>query len=266
MKVMKQLVFVVVILVALSASCWGGDTTDEDALGKKAKPQPGFNYFLLALTWPNQFCLSKPCKPSVPKQSFTIHGLWPQYTPSKYPSQCQTNIVLSDDDLVNLKDNYELLEYWPDLKNGGDFNASKSFWKYEWNKHGTCSSNKFTPLQYFQKSIDLAKKYSDKIYNALINKGVIPNGTQYRNLDILNAVTEGIGFVPTTGVTDQGRALSEIRLCVKDDAVTLFDCDKLTFAAPPSPSPSPSTSESQYPSSRSTRWWVSSVLEAVHNI
>lgn len=88
---------------------------------------------------------------------------------------------------------------------------------------------------------------------------------------MLNAVHEATGYVPTLGVTTSaaGTALAEIRLCVKDDAVSLFDCDTVTFTAPPvaapSPSPSPSSLSAHLlpPYSRSTSWALS-ILEAVY--
>ena len=66
----------------------------------------------------------------------------------------------------------DLLKYWPDLKND-NFAKSKRFWRHEWKKHGTCSSNKYTAEQYFKKTIDLAKVWSSKISEALANKGNI---------------------------------------------------------------------------------------------
>ncbi|KAI9121223.1 hypothetical protein K1719_008256 [Acacia pycnantha] len=217
---MKQsvFVFVFVILAAVFVSRWGGDT-DEEAL-REDKPQPGYDYFLLALTWPNQFCTTQKCNPSTPKQQqyFTIHGLWPQNTTSaKSPTFCNSTFEFNSTDLQPMEK--KLLEYWPDLKNAtGGFNASMAFWRR-----------------------------------------VKPNGTQYRDLDILSAVARGIGVVPLLGSAYNKQrtrqALTEIRLCVDYDAEKLMDCGRnLTFAAPPSRSSS----------SRSTSG-VPSVLETVHN-
>lgn len=254
---MKQSVFVFVIVAAVFVSCWGGDTDEEGLM----LPEPAFKNFLLALTWPNQFCSTQKCKPSPPTQQdyFTIHGLWPQETPASSENGCKSNEQFDEKDLASMKE--ALLKYWPDLRNA---KASANFWRREWTKHGTCSSKKYRVKEYFQKSIDLAEKYSARIYQALINKGVKPNGNKYPESDIVCAVRESIGVVPSLGYSSDRQALAEIRLCVKDDAVTLYDCGrKLTFAARPASSASPSQSQSQ--SRNSTRCEVSSVSEAVHN-
>ncbi|KAI4305272.1 hypothetical protein L6164_028646 [Bauhinia variegata] len=44
-----------------------------------SRPQPGYDYFILALTWPNAYCQETgvTCNPSPLKQYFSIYGLWP---------------------------------------------------------------------------------------------------------------------------------------------------------------------------------------------
>ncbi|XP_028771383.1 ribonuclease 1-like [Neltuma alba] len=249
---MKELVFVVVICLSSFVACLGDTNPSSEALLLRAPPkrQPGFKYFLLALQWPNQYCSTTRCNPPIPTQDFTIHGLWPQAKDGAV--NCKTKEVLTDETLEELRDNYELLTYWPDLKNAEDFESSKKFWRDEWKKHGTCSANKFKALDYFQKSIYLAKMYSDKISQALKDRGVKADGGSYRQLDILHAVVEATGSVPSLSLTDtgSGKSLAEIRLCVKDDALTLCDNTFIKFAGPPAVSPPP----------RSTGW-VSYALE-----
>ncbi|XP_054781440.1 ribonuclease MC-like [Prosopis cineraria] len=132
--------------------------------------QPGFDYFLLALQWPNAFCniarhrkppshgLKRQCDPDHPlpkHQNFTIHGLWPQLNIGVSPLSCSTTDQMTNKILSKFKE--ELLDYWPNLNSAKDFEKSKWFWRHEWNKHGSCSSNKFTPDKYLRISLDLAK-------------------------------------------------------------------------------------------------------------
>ncbi|KAI9109357.1 hypothetical protein K1719_019701 [Acacia pycnantha] len=143
---------------------------------------PGFDYFVFVLQWPAAFCniqRNRQCNPdpvlAKHQNKFTVHGLWPQLNGSQSPLSCKTTQSMQDTDLDKFKD--DLLEYWPRLFSAENFETSKSFWKHEWNKHGTCSSNKFNPQQYLQKTLGLAKEYAKPIFDELQKQGIKPDGT-----------------------------------------------------------------------------------------
>lgn len=104
-------------------------------------------------------------------EGFSIHGLWPQYDINKYPTFC--NPVTFD--LSNLTDILpELHKNW--YSNRG---PDESFWKHEYEKHGSCVFSKMTELEYFQKTLDLFNKaielnLPEKYQNDKTNKCLIP--------------------------------------------------------------------------------------------
>jgi len=73
---------------------------------------------------------------------FTIHGLWPEYDNSTWPSYCKN--ITYDKQLIP----QDMDKYWYSCK--GD---SNSFWKHEWIKHGVCTD--YTQLEYFTVVLDL---------------------------------------------------------------------------------------------------------------
>ena len=98
--------------------------------------------------------------------SFSIHGLWPQYSLNSYPTFCRpVNFKL--DKLDPIID--ELNNYW--YSNRG---SNETFWKHEYEKHGSCMFDAMDEFNYFNKTIELykyalmhniLKKYSDKYPN-----------------------------------------------------------------------------------------------------
>lgn len=68
---------------------------------------------------------------------------------------------------------------WPDLtKPIPDLarrftTAAQSFWKYEWENHGTCSENMYTQTQYFDAAVSLRKprELLDLLHQARIYEG-----------------------------------------------------------------------------------------------
>ncbi|KAI9109343.1 hypothetical protein K1719_019687 [Acacia pycnantha] len=209
---------------------------------------PGFDYFLFVLQWPAAFCniqrsypQGQRCNPDpvLPEHriKFTVHGLWPQLHGVKSPLFCKTTRFLHHADLIPLQK--RLLEYWPNLFSAQKFQPNQDyFWRNEWNKHGTCSSNKFpTPTQYLNIALDLARNYARPIYDELHNQRIIPDGTSLRRLEVLREIVMGVtGAYPVLkiGVNSSGHhLLHEIQLCVRKDGVTLMDCEgRCIFAAP----------------------------------
>ena len=103
--------------------------------------------------------------------TWSIHGLWPQDTLTKYPSFCKN--VNFDIDLLNPIIE-SLKKEW--YSNRGE---DEIFWKHEYLKHGTCNFNNFNEFQYFKTTLDLfyrAKSLDlpERFYNSKTEKCLIP--------------------------------------------------------------------------------------------
>lgn len=117
--------------------------------------------YKLALIDDNQ-CISN--------NSWSIHGLWPDYSNGSYPQfchfdnhcneaictksvqECHLNIsnYITTSDLL-----YDMNQYWCSV----DLSMNNNFWCHEWCKHGCCIKN-LTISQYFEKGINLFKSLS----------------------------------------------------------------------------------------------------------
>lgn len=117
--------------------------------------------FVFAYSWQPQFCYGQPtylgCTPpqSFWNSSFTIHGLWPQYSAGGYPQSCTTEAF---DPNVPIAIGWDTMtKYWPDAQYDETDPNYDSFWEHEWTKHGTCTG---LPQQsYFQYTIDLLNSF-----------------------------------------------------------------------------------------------------------
>lgn len=112
--------------------------------------------------------------------------------------------------------------YWPSLKkaqNGDDIR----FWKYQWNKHGTCSS--MDPKDYFKLVFQIYKKHNLK--TILKQKGNInPGGQKILSKDIFNAIKAGTNYEPQIVCrADQNHSsyLLQVRVCL-DKSGVYKDC------------------------------------------
>jgi ribonuclease T2 len=106
-----------------------------------------FDYFDLVLQWPPGFGSSIGDTVS----HWTIHGLWPSrlIQAASYPCTC-TSEPFDKSQIASIENT--MREFWPSLMNSD----SPSFWKHEWEKHGTCSTPYVkTQLEYFKKTLDL---------------------------------------------------------------------------------------------------------------
>ena len=82
-----------------------------------------------------------------PDNSFSIHGLWPQYSESSYPVYCRPVefSLKALDPIIN-----KLNKYWYSNRGPND-----KFWKHEYEKHGSCMFIPITELNYFSKTIQI---------------------------------------------------------------------------------------------------------------
>ena len=119
--------------------------------------------YVFAYSWTPGFCYTT--NPSYPgcvdpnpywTENFTIHGLWPQYTTTGYPSYCSTETFDTD---VPLDIGWDtMITYYPDVKYEETDPDYDSFWEHEWDKHGTCSG--LSQYDYFQQAILLAETFT----------------------------------------------------------------------------------------------------------
>ncbi|KAG8044573.1 hypothetical protein GUJ93_ZPchr0069g33258 [Zizania palustris] len=169
------------IWALVAADLWGAAFARalDVAVGRE---QREFDYFALSLQWPGTICPStrhccavNGCCRSEPLQTFTIHGLWPDYDDGTWPSCCRhTNFDM--DKILPLKPTLD--KYWPSLycsSSSTCFSGKGPFWAHEVSifseKHGTCSSPVVKDeLEYFSTTLDLYFKYN--VMEMLTNGGI----------------------------------------------------------------------------------------------
>lgn len=218
-------VVVVVVAADLFGAAVARSASARHAVGKK---QREFDYFALALQWPGTICAStrhccaiNGCCRSEPLQTFTIHGLWPDYDDGTWPACCR-HTSFDMDKILPLKPTLE--KYWPSLycsSSSTCFSGKGPFWAHEWEKHGTCSSPVVKDeLEYFTTALDLYFKYN--VTEMLASGGIyVSNGKQYALTDVIDAIKCAFGASPQI-VCKKG-SVEELRLCFDKDLKPL-DC------------------------------------------
>lgn len=103
--------------------------------------------------------------------NWSIHGFWPQYSTTGYPSYCR-QVSFDINKLSKIRDKLDNVWYSEKEKN-------ELFWEHEWKKHGSCMFNNCNEFQYFNTSLELYQKALDKnlpvkYYDSTTNKCLIP--------------------------------------------------------------------------------------------
>ncbi|KAJ7974643.1 Ribonuclease [Quillaja saponaria] len=213
MKCKLVLVGLYILLVGFQVFCQVED--DENEVDQQ------YDYFKLVLRWPNSYCKTNTCRKTVP-QRFTIHGLWPQRKDGTDLTYCDTTETLTDATLNSFKS--DLLEYWPDLSTN-NFEASKSLWRYQWEKHGTCSASKFNAQEYIERAI-LRTKNND-VLPMLKNAGIQPYGASYSTSRIQKAIKDITLHNPDIKCNKDAKKniyLYEIHICFEYNGRVIRDC------------------------------------------
>jgi ribonuclease T2 len=137
--------------------------------------------YVYAYSWTPGFCNNKQypgCLDPEPywTTNLTIHGLWPQYNTTGYPSFCTTEPF--DSSIPELIGMDTMIKYWPDVKYEVSSPSYDSFWEHEWTKHGTCSG--LSQYDYFYKAIQLTSNIPmpDILYYSIGNN---ISATELRN-------------------------------------------------------------------------------------
>lgn len=94
--------------------------------------------------------------------NYTIHGLWPEYSPTKWPQFCNTSWDYNPSILTPILNEMNLYWYSCEVKNNNKFSVNNYlFWHHEWKKHGTCQLKQ--PLDYFNETLQLYYDYYKKV-------------------------------------------------------------------------------------------------------
>nr|BAJ24847.1 Self-incompatibility ribonuclease precursor [Petunia x hybrida] len=185
-----------------------------------------FDQIQLVLTWPPSFCHTKPCKRT--PRNFTIHGLWPD----------DQHVLLNDCDktyttISDAREKKELDARWPDLRyTERDAIQLQSFWRYEYNKHGTCCSERYDQEAYF----NLAKNLKDKFHllQILRIQGIIPGKTYPVDKieEAVKAVTHEYPNLECVGDPYKTLELKEIGICLNPEATKVTPCHRRKTCKP----------------------------------
>lgn len=90
--------------------------------------------------------------------NFSIHGLWPEYTPTTYPQFCNSSNTFNISVIKPLFP--QMMEDWRSC-----YGDTYLFWKHEWDKHGTCTD--MSQFNFFNNTLFLYDSYKSMGY---INK------------------------------------------------------------------------------------------------
>lgn len=181
------------------------------------KDDVDFNLFVFTQWWPQTQCYlgevkNKTCVPSGISE-WTIHGLWPNLGEEHKPVFCNSSWPFNEEDIEDLKPKLEL--QWPSYQTPDDY---AGFWKHEWEKHGTCSTNLSylnSEYKYFDVTLSLNVKYD--ILSVLQQKGIEPSSEKnYEVKDIEDALFDSYKVHPTVyclPVKHSEQMLSYVELC-----------------------------------------------------
>jgi ribonuclease T2 len=112
---------------------------------------------------------------SIPKNIFTLHGLWPSYRDGRKIEECNKGA------LIDVKINEEKLQnemaiYWVSFTS-----ENQQFWNHEYNKHGYCYSERYKlydPDNFFNMGMNLFKSNAlDQLMHRALNHVVMNSNT-----------------------------------------------------------------------------------------
>ncbi|KAM8788040.1 ribonuclease T2 [Rhynchonycteris naso] len=164
--------------------------------------------------WPATVCkeVQNDCRD--PPDYWTIHGLW-----ADRAEQCNRSWHFNLEEIKDLLQDMKI--YWPDVIHSAANRSS--FWKHEWEKHGTCVAQLDTlnsQKKYFGEGLDL---YRGLALNSVLQKlGIVPSGNYYQIADIKDALASLYGVTPKIQCLppEQGeevQILGQIELCFTKD-------------------------------------------------
>jgi ribonuclease T2 len=173
----------VVVCVALASH------SEASPLAYREENSDDYAYVLLVNRWPGTYCRTASC--NVRRDWFTLHGFWPDRSPTSAPFYCNSSYPFNEKEIEPLED--ELRKYWT------DFSSETGLWKHEWEKHGTCmlqgSDYVHSEYDFFRGTLNLREKIN--LVQALAAKGITPDDDKELSVeDLEDAVTAMYSMKP----------------------------------------------------------------------
>lgn len=192
---------------------------------KKFK-KTNFDYFAFRQIWPPSSCMfpgKNTCKIPENVTTWVVHGLWPSVNSGMSPTFCDESYPFDYNSikwLVPL-----LLEFWPNLYTNTPID---SFWKHEWDKHGTCAVSLVkNESGYFNVSLALRDHFD--FGPILKGSNIVPDDTLLYDLNkIKYAIKSVLGVEPlvTCYVLRDSNVqyLSQMQFCLSKQ-FELIECE-----------------------------------------
>ncbi|GJZ57805.1 probable methyltransferase PMT24 [Tanacetum coccineum] len=175
-----------VAILLKNGNCDSSDPLPNAPLSSLPKPKASpltiqylsMKSYTLAVQWPPGVCSGKhpkynTCKIPIVPTEFTIHGLWPEYSPTDPPATKTLNYNQLGVLTTDLKKSWPNL--WSEQKLSGE---NLVFWNHEWVNHGRFSE--MEGLDYFRKTLDLFKDVGEGLKGTLKAKGIEPVNAQFK--------------------------------------------------------------------------------------
>uniref|UniRef100_A0A183FFF2 Ribonuclease T(2) n=1 Tax=Heligmosomoides polygyrus TaxID=6339 RepID=A0A183FFF2_HELPZ len=171
-------------------------------------------------------CVPDSCEIPTDTPDWSIHGLWPNYKNGSYPQFCDGVPRKFDVSLIKTIE-VTLRRMWPNLY---PTKTAESFWKHEWEKHGTCAQNLgnlSSELLYFKTCVNL--KRLDIIEAAFYVAEIVPRTEPHLLEDIRGALKKELSngmHVQINCLTDKKTRqilLGDVRMCI-DKSFRPIDC------------------------------------------
>nr|XP_016486096.1 PREDICTED: ribonuclease 3-like [Nicotiana tabacum] len=190
---------------------------------------------MYVLQWPPTYCTINRCKPGA-MERFSVHGLWPADVRGKSLNNCPGPLTDEDkkvDTMLNMDKTLEadLGVIWPNLEDGG---INRNFWKYQWEKHGLCSIQSLSLMDYFKAAVTvhhnmIAINNKKNLLGYLIDANTRPSNVTVKKIrDINNAFHKLVGnnndiYISCT-MNSNHILLHEIYLCMDATLKQFVSC------------------------------------------
>jgi len=191
------------------------------------KLSTNFDYLILRQIWPATSCMfpgEHTCAIAKNITTWVVHGLWPSIKTEIGPAFCNKSLPFNFDSIKWLLP--RMLKFWPNLYTNTPLD---SFWKHEWEKHGTCALGLpqiKSESDYFNLTLGLRDDYD---FGSILElKSIVPDDTLLLDVDkVKNAIRSQLNVEPMLVcyvLKDSDiQYLSQMQICLSK-SFELVDC------------------------------------------